>query len=272
MIVNLVGRMSECVMLAYRTPAESVRALVPPGLELMTRGPWAYWSVLACRVEGMALAGLPGTGWTFHGLAYRLHVQAMTDRIDVLTGVYVVRSESDSRLIAAMGNVLADLRLHPSAMTVRSEADCVVVTSESSGQSPARLVIADRPSPPESSPVESSFPLPWRAEAWLAYPTRSLSVQGRDVRCVEVYREAESCVARPVTVVEAALPYLASLGQRELALELAVRLPPGRERWRIGSLRRLLQPGVRGVMDGRGEVRRRRGAVVIPSRPEPVSV
>ena len=77
--ISAVGRLSDCLLLSYRTPADAVRQLLPRGLELVTRGPFAFWNVVACRVDGMRLAGLPAScGVSYSHVAYRLHVQART--------------------------------------------------------------------------------------------------------------------------------------------------------------------------------------------------
>src|SRR5215213_8264418 len=97
--VAMNGRLSECLLLSYRTPARAVRKLVPGHLELVTRDGWAFWNVLACRVEGMRPAGVPKSlGVDYHHVAYRLHVKARTAAGETLRGLYFVRSDADSNL------------------------------------------------------------------------------------------------------------------------------------------------------------------------------
>ena len=52
----MVGRLSHCVLLSYRTPTDSVRGLLPPGLELRTHNGFAFWNIVVCRVERMCVA------------------------------------------------------------------------------------------------------------------------------------------------------------------------------------------------------------------------
>src|SRR3954452_23319048 len=89
MKLAMVGRLDECLLLAYRTPAGSVAGLVPPPLELVTLGPFAFWSVVACHVRRMRPAGLPAAaGVSFYHVAYRLLVRARTAAGCVLDGLY----------------------------------------------------------------------------------------------------------------------------------------------------------------------------------------
>ena len=100
----MAGRLSDCVQLTYRTPSDTVRDLLPSGLELVTRGPWAFWNVMGCRVEKLRPAGLPALcGLTYHHVAYRLRVQAMNDRAEVVRGLYFTRSEVDAKAVSMSG-------------------------------------------------------------------------------------------------------------------------------------------------------------------------
>ena len=122
MQLTLQGRLADTLLLTYRTPAESVRALLPEGLELVQRGPWAFWSVVCCKVEHLRPGGLPAAlGASFHHVAYRLRVQAMTASAEVIDGLYFTHSDADAPLpvlFDALGNKLTDLRLHPAAIAM----------------------------------------------------------------------------------------------------------------------------------------------------------
>ena len=66
------AKLTDAVQLTYRTPAESVRGLLPDGLELVQRGPWAFWSVMLSRVEKARPAGVPAwCGVSYTQAAYR---------------------------------------------------------------------------------------------------------------------------------------------------------------------------------------------------------
>ena len=106
--INATGRLSECLLLAYRTPAQNVRHLVPRGLELDTVGDYAFWNVVACTVQDMRPSLLPAAcGVDYHHVAYRLYVKGHVAGEDngagdaggadsrTLRGLYFVRSDRD---------------------------------------------------------------------------------------------------------------------------------------------------------------------------------
>jgi hypothetical protein len=122
MTFTMAGHLSECVLLAYRTPAESVKHLVPPPLELLTNQQWAFWNIVLCRIDRMRPAGFPRfTGLSYHHVAYRLYVQART-RAEVITGLYFVRSDADSRVVTRLGNLLSAFHFHPGKIDFRIES------------------------------------------------------------------------------------------------------------------------------------------------------
>src|SRR4051812_43268715 len=109
----MVGRLEECFILAYRTPAASVKHLVPEGLELLTHGDTAFWNIVVSRVERMRPKGCPALfGISYLHVAYRLYVRAMTAEGREIQGLYFLRSDVNSRLINASGDLFTDFRFH----------------------------------------------------------------------------------------------------------------------------------------------------------------
>ena len=112
MKIEMIGRITDCVLLAYRVPAERVSHLVPGGLELVTWGRWAFWNVVACRVEAMRPTGFPHLlGSTYYHVAYRLYVRAQTPG-ETIEGLYFVHSDADKLGLCIMGNRATDFRFH----------------------------------------------------------------------------------------------------------------------------------------------------------------
>jgi hypothetical protein len=273
MIVNLTGQLGACAILTYRTPAESVRGLVPPGLELRTRGSLAYWQVMACRIDDLHLAGFATSAKTHHLLLYRLHVQAMTRGIDLRRGLFTIRAEADAELMPHLGHALAFLQPRLANIHLDADARTLALTSTSSDCGASTLMVAERTAP---HPEGSSFPTASQIGTWLDASEWDLSLDGPDVRYVEAFAEPTTQPMRTAMVEAASWSYLAALGQTNLFLERAEMLVQQglKVRWRIGRRERLLQPGTSGVIDtlavyGRRELRRR-GRVVLPSRAEPV--
>ena len=250
------GRLSECLMLSYRTPARAVRHLVPRGLELETRGGYAFWNVLACRVEAMRPAGVPRRlGVTFNDVAYRLHVRGKTAAGETLRGLYFVRSDADSGLVARFGNALTTFRFSAADVELsRARVDgsdvltvAVMGRREADGAADALVRVATG-APAGSAaalPDGSPFASPAEAADFLKYRPLGLSVDldGRYLEMTEVVRDESAWRERPVSVIEAHWKFLERLGQNDLRLERATRVDAIEYRWRLGR-RALLAPAV----------------------------
>ena len=226
----MVGRLDECLLLAYRVEAGAVRGLLPPGLELVTHGGNAFWNVVACRVERMRPAGLPAfCGLSYNHVAYRLYVRAASSTTD---GLYFVRSDADSRLIPATGNVMTDFRFHSSAITLSSERSRVSCTVRGC-DADAELVIEDDGAAAGPMPG-SPFASPDEAACFLKYRPVALSVsrKGR-LKLTAVHRHEPDWRERRVHVVKDHLPFLDRFGPRHL--ELATRVEALQYRWVLGD-------------------------------------
>ena len=260
--LTMTGRLTDCVLLSYRTPAASVAHLLPEGLELVTRGPWAFWNLVACRVEAMRpkVAGVAAPvmmGVTYHHVAYRLLVQAMTHRADVRRGLYFLRSDADARLLGTFGNWSTDFKFHHAQIDLRARPvvrdddaaaarvdglpgyDLKVVTADS--RADARLVLGHEPA---RLAADSCFATLRDAQEFLKYEPFALAVHGgsgrRQVRLAEVQRDEAAWREHAVAVGEHRFDYLAHLGQDELGLELASRVEPMDYLWKLGRTEPLL--------------------------------
>jgi hypothetical protein len=238
------GRLSECLLLSYRTPARSVRHLVPKSMDLVTRDGWAFWNVVACRVEGLRPAGVPAClGVDYGHVAYRLHVKARTAAGDALDGLYFVRSDADSRRVSRFGNLLTPFRFNPAAVELsvapRDGGDVLTVAVTGSDEQAANDALvrvatgADAaPQPAPGSPFDSAAD----AARFLKYRPLALApdLDGRYLELAEVVRDESRWRERPVRVIEAHFKFLQRLGQDELHLERATRVDPIDYRWRLG--------------------------------------
>lgn len=246
---TMYGRLTECLLMSYRTLAQSVRHLVPRCMELVTRDGWAFWNVVACRVEDLRPAGVPGClGVSYHHVAYRLHVRARTATGQTLDGLYFVRSDADSALVGRFGNVLTDFRFQAADVELSHSKDAQtgdVVTlavrghreTDEAADALVRIAAAcngaDHPFPIHCSPFAS------RAEAdqFLRYRPLGLStdLDGRYLHLAEVLRDESAWRERPVRVIEAHWKFFDALGQDDLHLERATRVDSLDYQWRLGG-------------------------------------
>ncbi|MEM7576001.1 MAG: DUF2071 domain-containing protein [Planctomycetota bacterium] len=241
--LSMAGTLDRCVLLSFRTPADSVQHLLPPGLELMRRGPYAFWNIVLCHVRKMRPVGVPeALGMSYHHIAYRLRVQAMTDRADTRQGLYFVRSDADASLLGAVGNRLSDFNFHRAAVdwqTQRHTERIDVTTAD--GNANASLVFTR--TPPATHPADSCFPTAADARAALKYEPLGLAVNERgQLKLAEVFRDETQWREDVIDVTETRFEFFGRVGQSDAKLELATQVSPLPYRWRLGRRERLLTP------------------------------
>lgn len=258
--LTMTGRLTDCLLMSYRTPAESVRALLPEGLELVTRGPWAFWNVVSCRAVAMRpqVAGVAAPellGVSYHHVAYRLLVQAMTRRADVRRGLYFLRSDADARLLGTFGNWTTDFKFnHARIQLTAEESDAGLQAGHDAsagryelrvdsndGRADARVEL--EPGPAELGP-DSCFATLQDAREFLKYEPYALAVAGRpgrrQLRIAEVQRDESAWREHPRRLRRQRLDYFQHLGQTEARLELATRVEPLDYIWKLGACEPLL--------------------------------
>lgn len=245
----MTGRVVDGVQLTYRTPSDTVRAMLPEGLELVTRGPWAFWNVLCCRVEKVRPSGVPAfCGLTYTHISYRLMVQAMNDRVEIVRGLYETRSDADAKIVARLGNRLSDCPLQPASITLESN-DCGVrykVQETAYAQGDLDLDVAHAPA---RLAEDSCFPTLDDARRFCRCSPDSLAVVERDgrrcLRLTRVARSEQAWCETPVAIRQARVGYFDAIGQSEhVRLEWACRLGPMDYRWEVGQTVGLLRQAV----------------------------
>ena len=246
-LMNLQGRLAECVLVTYRTPYDSVAHLVPEGLELVRRGDFAFWSIVCCRVEHMRPAGMPAiplASLSYNLVGYRLMVQAMTERAEVIDGLYFLRSDAESRVVGALGNRLTDFNFCPAEIELKHDDNHASfrVTATPHGEMDAELAVTHMPA---ALLAGSCFPTVEDARAFCRYSPRGLSVEddsrARWLKIAQVRRDGRSWCETPVAIERARWGYLETLGQAELIQpEWAVRVMPVEYRWELGRREALL--------------------------------
>lgn len=242
MMLTLVGRLEDCVLLNYRTPAKSVRQLVPAGLELTMYGPWAFWNIVACRVARIRPAGWPvWTGVTYLHVAYRLLVHARTANGRVEHGLYFIRSDADHRLISGVAARLTDFQFHHADIQLTAGTGPYRLSVRGNGDhlADAQLLADGGSAPPRA--IDSCFDSVEQAAQFLKYRPLGLACDraGSRLRFSEVFRDESQWQETPIHITTASWSLLEHLEQGEIRLELATRVVPIDYRWRLGRRERM---------------------------------
>lgn len=155
-LAHLRGRLDECILLTYRTPADSIRPLLPKGLEPVThhaRGTaWAFWNIAMCSIEQLRPSPVPrALGMACRVVAYRLLVRAGD-----VGGLYFCRSDIDHSLIARSTALSGELASYPRPCqifiaTPGRRVQFIVRTADRLGD--AEVVVGPPPSPDDDDDV-----------------------------------------------------------------------------------------------------------------------
>lgn len=236
-MLSMTGAIRDCVLLSYRVPTEAVAGLVPRRLEPVAHGGFAFWNIVACRIERMRPAGLPGfVGMSYHHVAYRLHVRAAAADGRMLDGLYFVRSDADSTLVSWGGNLFSDFCFHVATIRLepREGGLRLEVAGSAGGLGDARFTAV--PAAGDDPAPGSCFADRRQRESVLKYRPVGLAptADGSTAKLAEVFRDESAWREEPLAVTESDWPLFRALQQPEPFLERATRVAPLPYRWRLG--------------------------------------
>jgi len=207
------------LVLAYTFPQEVLRPLLPPGLVLDTFAELGFAAVALVQTERLRPSFVPARlGRSFFLSGYRLFVRRAEQ--PSFRGLYMLRSDTDRRSMALLGNLLTHYRYwlaHVSLTEGPGELEIVVSTPGAEADLHVTADLASRPAPlPAGSPFGSldearrfAGPLPYTFDYEAS--TRSLVVvravrTAWDPQSVEVdVRRAAFFDQRPYRDVEPVL-------------------------------------------------------------------
>ena len=208
--VRMLGRITKCWLFTYRAPEAEIRKYVPEPLEPVTFGGFGFWNMVACEVSQLRPWPLPAiAGIRYQHIAYRIHVRAPgfshPDQMGEPEGLYFLRSDCDSALIHRAGNLMTDLKLHRSKITLPSANQRGFIRLQ--GDQPAEIEV-DPMLKPELSWL-SPFDSVSEAASFLKYKPMALSPNGQGgVRAMRINREESDWKAKPIGVRFADWSYL----------------------------------------------------------------
>jgi hypothetical protein len=125
------------VALTYAVPADVLRPLLPPGLELETVGDDGFLAVALVEARDLRPAGWPRVfGQDFFLAGYRIFARTerthgLETRPTTIRGLRILRSDTDRRRMALCGNVLTHYNYHHCRARTAADGDdlCILVTT-----------------------------------------------------------------------------------------------------------------------------------------------
>jgi hypothetical protein len=139
------------LVLAYALPASALEPLLPPTLEPDRHGDLGFAAAAFVQTERMRPWPLPGAlGLDFFLGGYRIFVR-VADRPS-LRGLYILRSDTDRRLLTFLGNLFTSYRYRTVDAGFRVDGELLYVDVR-----PGVSVIADLSRIPAPLPEDSPF-------------------------------------------------------------------------------------------------------------------
>lgn len=141
-------------------PRDVLYSLLPPGLELDTHRDWGLAAVAVVESRRMRPDGLPPAfGRNFMLCGYRVFCRYRDPTGRRLRGLHILRSDTDSRVLATAGNLLTHYRYQVSQIhtsIVGSRLDVRVVSADASADLDLSADLrTDQPELPPGSPFRS---------------------------------------------------------------------------------------------------------------------
>jgi hypothetical protein len=147
------------LVLTYALPAETLRSLLPPGLELDEREGLGFLAIAMVQTEKLRTTFLPpALGRDFFLAGYRIFARWRHPDGRSLRGLRILRSDTDSRSMVWFGNLLTHYRYRLASVRVEESVDGFAIKVETKdGIGDLDLSVttgADVVRPPDGSPFK----------------------------------------------------------------------------------------------------------------------
>ena len=223
------------LVLAYALPADVLKPLVPDGLVLDTYDDLGIVAIALVQTESLRPKGFPkALGRDFFLSGYRVFVRLDRPGKD-LRGLRILRSDTDKRMMVALGNTFTHYGYRLAEVDTRREADRLTVdvrTQDAEADLHVEADLREATSLPGSSPFRSmadakrfAGPLPYTFDR--DEPTGKI-VAVRGLRT--------SWSTRPVTIVSQRSSWLSRPGFADARLANAFYVEDVPYAWKPGTL------------------------------------
>jgi hypothetical protein len=147
------------LVLTYAFPAGMLEGMLPPGLTVDRWEDWGFVAIALVQTEGLRPAFLPrAVGKRFFLSGYRIFARYTTTAGQRLRGLRILRSDTDSRLMALAGNALTHYNYRKAGVAVQASDSRLGISIRTAGGEADLDVAADLVTVPAGPPAGSPFP------------------------------------------------------------------------------------------------------------------
>jgi len=149
----------QVLVLTYALPESSLRPLVPPGLFLDTYENYGFLAIAMVQTRNMRPRFAPSRiGRDFFLTGYRIFTRYRTSSGRVLRGLRILRSDTDSDIMARWGNRLTHYKYRKADVDYRSDDHLLEIIVRTPNREADLHVRASLTKGPASLPQGSPFP------------------------------------------------------------------------------------------------------------------
>jgi hypothetical protein len=220
------------IVLTFAAHTAELRKLVPSRLELDTfQEEWGFVAVAVVQTTGLRPWFMPRLfGNDFILIGYRVFVRYTNKIGKRMRGLYILRSETDSKRMELLGNIFTHYNYSTIDISIEPRAPITTITSEKGGLEITLKTTDEDPPLPEGSPFNT-----WKEARRYAGPLPFTFTVGPDsVLIIEGVRREWS--PRPVEVVAQRIDFLRTLGLKTITLANAFIVEDVPYHWKKGRL------------------------------------
>jgi hypothetical protein len=204
------------LVLTFAFPNELLQPLIPECLQLDTfQDKWAFVAVALVQTKGLRPKGLPAIlGNDFFLIGYRIFVRYTTNAGKNLRGLYILKSETDSKKMEVIGNLFTHYKYTSTDITIAEAGESKEIFSSRSDFK----VVLDTSKKAAQLPENSPF-VDWKEARRFAGPlpfTFTFNPATKEVLIVEGVRQ--HWIPTPVNVLEYHVSFLKTLSSQEPVL------------------------------------------------------
>ncbi|MFY0254795.1 DUF2071 domain-containing protein [Chitinophaga sp. 30R24] len=222
------------LVLTYAVPAAILRQQVPRRLMLDTfLDEWAFIAIAIVKTRGLRPKGFPAfMGTDFILTGYRVFVRYTTPQGKNLRGLYILKSETDKRKMAFLGNLFTHYNYTTTDIQYTHQHNQVQVHSEQSGLH----IVLNTGSPAAPLPTDSPFNS-WKEARRFAGPLPfTFTCDGVVGKVLVIEGVRENWTPAPVEVLESRIAFLQQSVWQEARLANAFMIQHIPYYWKKGKV------------------------------------
>jgi uncharacterized protein YqjF (DUF2071 family) len=204
------------LVLTFAVPKEELASFIPECLALDTfEDQWAFLAVAMVKTKDLRPKGFPRfMGNDFILTGYRIFTRYTTSEGKRLRGLYIIRSETDKRKMAVLGNIFTHYNYQKTDISFRKEGEVIQVHSGKSDLTVKVNVTDHDVHLPQGSPFND-----WKEARRFAGPlpfTFTYDHLSKEVLIIEGVRE--HWTPKAVDVIEQHIGFIKNLNLKKVVL------------------------------------------------------